>query len=192
MDRFGDSRRRIGTCLGAAAVLAERAFSADPDPRLHSASAALEVRTIVAADPSRAPAEYERARRHLTALQASGADRQGAEYRQAAEAHARAQVALHRSRLYPENRYRVSIQFLRVGRTVLAALPFEVLAEIGLRLKERHPDAVVVSCAAGYQGYLPLRHEYARGGYEASAASTHFEEGTGDRVLELLLERVAI
>ena len=74
---------------------------------------------------------------------------------------------------------------------MLVALPFEVLSEISLRMKERFPNSVLVSCAGGYQGYLPLEHEYPRGGYEASERSTHFEPGTADRVLELTLDWLA-
>jgi hypothetical protein len=73
----------------------------------------------------------------------------------------------------------------------LVALPFEVLAEIGLRMKEQFPDSVLVSCAGGYQGYLPLAYEYGRGGYEASERSTHVVPGTGDRVLEAIVQKLA-
>ena len=69
----------------------------------------------------------------------------------------------------------------------LGGKPFEVLAEISLRLKAAHPNAFLLSCCGGYQGYLPLAYEYDRGGYEASAASTHFAPGTADRLLEAII-----
>ena len=99
-------------------------------------------------------------------------------------------TALMRSRLYPANTHTVGAQLLKIGRTMLVGLPFEVLSEIALRMKARFPDSVLVSCAGGYQGYLPLSYEYDRGGYEASEMSTHFVAGTGDRLLEAVLDRL--
>ena len=67
---------------------------------------------------------------------------------------------------------------------------FEVLSEFSLRMKQQYRHAVLVSCANGYQGYLPFAHEYERGGYEASERSTHFEPGTADRLMELVTNRL--
>ena len=55
-------------------------------------------------------------------------------------------------------------------------------------MKERFPHTALISCAGGYQGYLPLEYEYARGGYEASERATHFEPGTADRLLDAVLD----
>jgi len=191
IDRYGDCRRRIGRTLGNAVTLAERVFRAEDDPAISADSLELDVRTIIAADPDRAAAEFEQARSRYAALQADpGADRESPAYRQAAEAFAQQMTAFVRSRLYPDNQYRIRVQFLQLGRAALVGLPFEVLSEISIRMKERFPYSALVSCAGGYQGYLPLQYEYARGGYEASARSTHCEEGTADRLLELILERL--
>jgi len=54
-------------------------------------------------------------------------------------------------------------------------------------MKEHYPNSVLVSCSGGYQGYLPLKYEYDRGGYEATTWSTHFERGVGDRLLHAVL-----
>jgi hypothetical protein len=107
------------------------------------------------------------------------------------EAHGQTQIAYGRACRYPANRHRIEVQLLGIGQTVLVGLPFEVLSEISLRLKASLPRVVVVSCCGGYEGYLPLAHEYARGGYEATPSSTHFAEGTADRILALVLERLA-
>jgi len=69
-------------------------------------------------------------------------------------------------------------------------LPFEVLSEISLRLKAAFSQTVLVSIANGYEGYLPFAYEYDRGGYEATADSTHFEPGTADRLVEKVLEEL--
>jgi hypothetical protein len=37
------------------------------------------------------------------------------------------------------------------------------------------------------QGYLPLAHEFERGGYEVEIRSTYFEPGTADALLSILL-----
>ncbi len=97
----------------------------------------------------------------------------------------------YRARLYPEDRHRIQIQLVRLGRSVLVAMPFEVLSEIGLRIKHAFPHAVVVSVANGYEGYLPLAYEYERGGYESTAETTHFEIGTADRLLQRVLTELA-
>ncbi len=115
------------------------------------------------------------------------ADPESPESRGALESSHLQQTTLPRARLYPDNQYAIKIQFLRIGETVLTCLPFEVLSEISLRMKERFPHTALVSCAGGYQGYLPLEYEYARGGYEASESSTHFAKGTADRLLDLIL-----
>ena len=95
-----------------------------------------------------------------------------------------------RARQYPTNKARINIQFIQVGQTIFVGLPFEVLAEIGLKIKQQFPNSLLVSCCGGYQGYLPLAYEYDRAGYEATSSSTHFVAGTADRILELILERL--
>lgn len=188
IDRYGDCRQRIGQTLGHTATLADRVFQEDPEPTLAAAFQELEAATILTVDPSTAEADYQQARDRYAGLQADGADPQSPEYRQTAEEYGRQQTPFFRSRLYPENRYRIRTQFLRIGRTTLVALPFEVLSEISRRMKARFPHSALVSCAGGYQGYLPLQYEYARGGYEASESSTHFAMGTADRLLIRILD----
>ncbi|NKB70973.1 MAG: hypothetical protein GKR89_28205 [Candidatus Latescibacteria bacterium] len=59
-----------------------------------------------------------------------------------------------------------------------------------MQMKVRFPHSVMVTCCGGYQGYLPLTYEYDRGGYEATESSTHFAPGTGDRILEAILQHL--
>ncbi|MDP6490991.1 MAG: hypothetical protein QGH42_04820 [Kiritimatiellia bacterium] len=47
--------------------------------------------------------------------------------------------------------------------------------------------SVMASCAAGYQGYLPLAGEQGRGGYELGDSTNHFAPDTGDRLLAAAL-----
>ena len=76
---------------------------------------------------------------------------------------------------------------MRIGELQLVALPFEVLAEFGLRVKEYFPEAIIISYANGYEGYLPFRHDFDAGGYEAQIGSAHFEPGTAERILDVVL-----
>jgi hypothetical protein len=200
LNRGGDCRRQIGTVLGNSVLLGERLFAASSrgsagDVELKSHTLSLEVRTIIATRGTDAPSAYEAARRRLLRLQDSrsalppGTDPAGtdAETAEATAAYRPALIRAYRARLYPEDRFTVQVQFLRVGGVVLVCLPFEVLSEFAVRMKERFPHAVLVSIANGYEGYLPLAYEYERGGYEATADSTHFEIGTTDRLLEKVL-----
>lgn len=184
VNRLGDCRQRLGATLGHAAVLAQRMFRTEPDPVLAAGEVSIEADTILPTAAPRAREAYETARTRLLELSRPGAPQEA--LRQARQAYAERSRELARSRLYPDNRATIRVQLLRLGQTVLVGMPFEVLSEIALRLKRAHPGAVLVSCCGGYQGYLPLAHEYPRGGYEASAASTHFAAGTADRLLEAI------
>ena len=191
INRRGDCRRRIGRVLGDSAVLAERRYAADKGPGLASDVLELEAPTIMPLELARAEHDYART---TVALARAAEIRDGepgqAEYRQAKGACARAMNAVHRARLYPTNSHILRVQLLKIGGSVLVTMPFEVLSEIALRLKRACPNAILLSCAGGYQGYLPLEHEYARGGYEATATSTHFVPGTADRLLEAIEKRL--
>ena len=186
INRRDDCRERIGSVLGNTAVLAERLYAADTSADLEADAIAVEAETILKTDPDSAASEYEAARQAVLSIEDRGSDA----YRQAAATFREKMTAHVRAGLYPENKGRIKVQFIRIGSTVLVGLPFEVLSEISLKMKQCHPEGVLVSCAGGYQGYLPLAHEYDRGGYEASASSTHFVPGTADRVLEVILQKL--
>lgn len=185
MNRMGHSREQIGAALGNAVLLGERVFSAsgrrEGEAVIASRTLAMEVRTIVSTQGSGAELSYQDARKRLLALGSAGAGTP-----EEREFQARTRLA-YRARLYPEDRHTVEVQLLRIGETVLVAMPFEVLSEISLKMKRAFPQSVLVSIANGYEGYLPFAYEYERGGYEASAESTHFEIGTADRLLDRVL-----
>jgi hypothetical protein len=191
VNRFGDCRQRIGSILGNAAILAERRYAVDTSSTVSAGYLDLEAKTILEVDADTAEEAFDQARAAWVAILEQGDVSPDEEaYQAAAQGYQEKKLALTRSRLYPENRHTIKVQFLQIGSTVLVALPFEVLSEIALRMKERYPDSVLVSCGGGYQGYLPLAYEYDRGGYEASTRSSHFEIGTADRLLERVLERL--
>ena len=74
------------------------------------------------------------------------------------------------------------IQLMQLGDRVLVGLPFEVLTVIGTGIREVYPDAAVVSCTGGYEGYLPVSSDFPKGGYEADAG-TIWNPDTGDNVI---------
>jgi hypothetical protein len=186
MNRRDDCRERIGSVLGNAAILADRTFGEDASGDLQADSIEVEAETIIKTDPPTAEVEYQAARKAVLAIQ----DKKSDAYREAAEVYREKATAYGRSRLYPENKFGIKVQFIRIGGTVLVGLPFEVLAEISLKMKAQFPNSVLVSCCGGYQGYLPLAYEYDRVGYEATESSTHFVPGTADRLLDTILERL--
>ena len=191
LNRYGDSRSRIGTILANSIILSERTYSTEVAPRIRADALAIDVDTIMRIDGTIAEAELGRARARLAAVPSGtkpATDRDA--NTDAHKAFQHKMMAVLRSRLYPNNEYAIPIQFLQIGRTILVGLPFEVLAEISLAMKRDHPNSVLVSCTGGYQGYLPLAHEYERGGYEATEQTTHFTPGTADRILDVILEQL--
>jgi hypothetical protein len=187
INRYGESRQRIGGTLGNTALLAERMYAEDESTDLRAHCLEVEVSTILRPEHAAAEKEYEKARSAFARILGDSAPSDTREYREAAEAFNTKMMELLRSRIYPENSYTVPVHFLQIGTSVLVGLPFEVLSQISLEMKARFPHSILVSCAGGYQGYLPPEYEYDRGGYEASAKSTHFMPGTADRLLETIL-----
>jgi len=101
-------------------------------------SISLEAETLVRTEPEAAERAYAEAR--AAARQAAdrcGEDRQHPEVAAALDRLDRAGFARQRARQYPGHRFTLRLQFLRLGGTTLVAWPFEVLAEIGVRLKRR-------------------------------------------------------
>ena len=186
INRKGDCRERIGTILGHTTVLAERRFQTDADDTLAVGVIEVEAETIIKTLPETAEVEYKAAREAVLAVEDTKSD----EYRRfLATFHEKAMLCS-RARQYPDNKGTHNVQFIRIGETVFVSLGFEVLAEIGLKMKEQFPNSVMVSCCGGYQGYLPLAYEYDRVGYEATESSTHFVPGTADLILGIILERL--
>jgi hypothetical protein len=62
----------------------------------------------------------------------------------------------------------VIVQTHGIGDLAVAAMPFEVFAEIGLELKQRSPirPLMNISIANGSNGYLPTPDQHRLGGYE--------------------------
>jgi len=84
----------------------------------------------------------------------------------------------------------VLIQTIRIGDLAICSLPFEVLVEIGLELKELSPaaDTFCVSLANGGYGYLPTPGQHKFGGYETWLGTNRVQKDASDILSAQLLE----
>jgi hypothetical protein len=186
--RGGNSRQLIGSILANSVQLAESMFTRDV-PDLQSGFFTVPVKTIVATDAKKTATEFVATRQAFLPLFQNQANYPEEAFRAGQQTFIDALIRSHRVLLYPENQFEIKIQTLKIGSSLFAAFPFEVLSEISLKLKAEIPGFVLSSCSGGYQGYLPLAYEYARGGYEATENSTHFEIGVADRLLAEMRRR---
>ncbi|HBE71659.1 MAG TPA: hypothetical protein DDW52_26245 [Planctomycetaceae bacterium] len=93
----------------------------------------------------------------------------------------------------PNQTYEVLIQTIQLGDTVLVTLPFEVLVEIGLEIKDKSPfpNTIFVSLANGAFGYLPTPEQHSLGGYETWLGTCHVEPDSSEFLTRNLLEMLA-
>jgi neutral ceramidase len=84
------------------------------------------------------------------------------------------------------------LQVLKVGDLRVSAIPAEVFVEIGLTLKQRHPQTFTVSLANAYHGYLPTPEHHRLGGYETwRARSSCLEPEASTKIIAGLEELFA-
>jgi hypothetical protein len=85
---------------------------------------------------------------------------------------------------------KVLIQTVRIGDLAICSLPFEVLVEIGLELKEKSPaaDTFVVELANGGYGYLPTPEQHQFGGYETWLTTNKVQKDASVILVDNLLE----
>ena len=86
------------------------------------------------------------------------------------------------------DRVRTWVQALRIGDLGIAAVPGELLVELGLDLKARSPfsQTMVIELANDSVGYLPTRQSYEEGGYEPEASV--FAPGCGEQIVDVALD----
>ena len=85
------------------------------------------------------------------------------------------------------DRVRTWVQALRIGDLGIAAVPGELLVELGLDLKARSPfsQTIVIELANDSVGYLPTKQSYEEGGYEPEASV--FAPGCGEQIVDVAL-----
>ncbi|MCQ2463229.1 MAG: hypothetical protein MJ177_07485 [Clostridia bacterium] len=68
----------------------------------------------------------------------------------------------------PDGEFTFPQTVVEIGNCVFVPLPFEHFSEISMRLREYSgfENTLTLSCANGYNGYLPVESELCRGGYE--------------------------
>ena len=83
----------------------------------------------------------------------------------------------------------VILQTFRIGELGIATIPFEVLVEIGLEIKEKGPFAqtFTISLANGSYGYLPPANQHALGGYETWLGTNRVEIEAAAKIVRTLL-----
>ncbi len=84
----------------------------------------------------------------------------------------------------------VIIQAFRIGDQAIVSMPFEVLVEIGLEIKEKSPAprTFLIELANGSYGYLPPPNQVELGGYETWLGTSRFEMHSSDVLVKELLE----
>ena len=89
-----------------------------------------------------------------------------------------------------EESQEVIIQAIRIGDQAIVSLPFEVLVEIGLEIKERSPfpHTLLIELANGGYGYLPTPEQHELGGYETWLGTSRFAKDSSRILTEQLLE----
>ena len=80
------------------------------------------------------------------------------------------------------------VQALRIGDLGIAAVPGELMVELGLDIKARSPfdHTMVIELANDSVGYLPTRKSYDEGGYEPEASL--FQPGCGELIADTAVE----
>jgi hypothetical protein len=84
----------------------------------------------------------------------------------------------------------VIVQTHRIGDLAVAAMPFEVFAEIGLELKQRSPirPLMNISIANGSHGYLPTPEQHRLGGYETWIGVNKVQLDASVKMVDALIE----
>ena len=84
----------------------------------------------------------------------------------------------------------VIIQAFRIGDQAIVSMPFEVLVEIGLEIKEKSPAprTFIIELANGSYGYLPPPNQFELGGYETWLGTSRFEKHSSEILVKELLE----
>ena len=132
-NRGGFCRGLIGAALGSAALLGERAYrTAENQDQLKTALFSLKGTLNLAIEEDIA-SEYDLLRNKLKNIpEAERPSEAVSEYEDRLSRAFKAQA-------YPEGSHEIGVQLLRIGDTVIAALPFEVLSKFSLEIKKTVP-----------------------------------------------------
>ncbi|SDM71293.1 hypothetical protein [Kriegella aquimaris] len=84
----------------------------------------------------------------------------------------------------------VVLQTFRIGDLGVAAIPFEVFAQIGMDIKAKSPfkQSFTVGLANGLYGYLPTPEEHKLGGYETWYGTNNVEFEASTKIVTKLMD----
>lgn len=84
----------------------------------------------------------------------------------------------------------IPLQVVRIGGLGVAAIPFEVFTEIGLKIKADTPfdKAFTIELANDYRGYLPTPRQHELGGYETWMGTNKVEFDASEKITDVILE----
>lgn len=84
----------------------------------------------------------------------------------------------------------ILLQAFRIGDLGIAAIPFEVFAEMGLEIKEKSPfkPTFTMELANGTYGYLPTPRHFEIGGYETWLGTNRVEPEAAPKITAAILD----
>jgi len=170
--RGGQSRKQIGSIIAESIILNEPRFLKDNSEILKAETIYIRAKTARQLNRDEVVKEYEKAS-------------ESSEY-------ANIQSNYIMINTFPENEFDIPIQFITIASVVLVAWSFEVGSEIALLLKEKFPDAILISLSGGDHDYLMLEHEHGTGGYEVENGSFCFAPNTANRLLSKVFDKLTV
>jgi len=185
IQREGESRRWIGTALGAEALKVMQGLEMREDVKLRVLRRSIELPLKRLPSPEEARREVEELERRLAELEREGAPPEEISALRGRLVKARNALRLARE-TKGEETVETEIQAIRIGDLILACLPGEVFVEIGLSIKERHRSVFVLSLCNDSLSYVPTASAYDEGGYEPEW--TKLERGTGEKLLDEMMK----
>ena len=90
---------------------------------------------------------------------------------------------------WPDN-ISIIVQTFRIGDLGVAAIPFEVTAEIGMEIKAKSPfqPSFTIELANGAYGYLPTPEQHEMGGYETWLGTNKVEVNASGKIVMKLMD----
>ena len=186
MNRSVQTRRDMGEILSRMIHLNDLQFRPEPDLPVIASSFTVRGTLKRMAETDDLEGYWQQAlneaRRSSVAGKAPGED---TSYLNLREAEYRYLIA----KRFQSKEFDIPIQLLQLGKKVLVCLPFEILTDLGQKLREACPEALIVSLTGGYEDYLPLAADFEKGGYETESEA-NFLPDTGDRILAECIRRI--
>lgn len=180
-----DDAQRLGNIVADAALEALRGAPDVRQPELGFASSKVTVKKII---PSSEGAEkyHQEQLQILEKLKREAKDLEAIRAQEGVISYSGKNLRIVRTTKLSESD-EVRVQAVRIGGLAFATMPGEPVVRLGLELKRRSPFSPtgLVSYANGYHGYIPVREDYAKGGYESTPMWwNRLAAGTGEQLLE--------